>query len=378
MTLRKASSVIHLWLGLASGLVVFILGLSGAIYTFETELRYAFYPERYYADSVSAKPLPLRVLKEKAQDALGTELDVNFALYKPGTNETYRFRAGEFDAEGWTYNSRTVAYKTVFVNPFTGSVQYIEDTKWEFFQLMKVIHTELLLGEIGHYIAAWGTVIFVILLLTGLVLWWPRSKAAARQRFGIKWKARWRRVNYDVHNVGGFYTLLVTFILGVTGVYFGFESVRKSAKWAAGGNRIEKVAPALSDTLNTPVPNALDYIEVKVASNPNNKGLYMVGLSDSKLAPVVFTIMHNSDNYLRRSQFFFDKYTGATLRSTPADGWHSSENFLNMMYDIHVGKILGLWGQILACFGSLVSAALPITGFYIWWGKKYKQKKRTR
>lgn len=376
MTVKKISAKLHLWLGLASGLVVFVLGLTGAIYTFETELRYAFYPERYYADSVSAKPLPLRVLKKKAQEAIGSELDLNFALYKPFTHETYRFRGSKFNAEGNTYNTRTLVYKTVYINPFTGGVQYIENTKWEFFQIVKVIHTELMLGETGHFIAAWGTVVFVVLLLTGLVLWWPRSKAASKQRFAIKWNARWRRVNYDVHNVGGFYTLLITLILGLTGVYFGFESVRKTLKWAVEGNTVSNAAPALSDTLSKSVPNALDYIEAKVASQPHNKGLYMVGLSDNKVAPVVFTIMHNSDNYLKRSQFFFDKYTGATLRSKPVDEWRNSEIFLNSMYDIHVGKVLGLWGQIFACLGSLASAALPVTGFYIWWGKKYKPKKR--
>jgi uncharacterized iron-regulated membrane protein len=352
-----------------------MLGITGALFSFETELRYFFYADRYYADQVIAQPLPLRVLKEKAQAAVGVEYPLTFALYKPGTKETYRFRTSKFNAGGLTYNSRVVFYKTVFINPFTGKVQYIENTKWEFFQTVLQIHNELMLGEVGHQLTAWSTVIFIVMLLTGLVLWYPRTKAALRQRFSIKWKARWRRVNYDAHSVGGFYLFLLLLLLSLTGLFFAFEPIRKSLKTFTGGDEIKKELPALSDTLSSPRPNVLDFIEQQVAAQPHNKGLYMVGMGESKIAPVVFTIMHNTDNYLRRSQFFFDKHTGALLRDKPVDRWHRSENFLNMIYDVHIGKVLGIWGQILACLGSLAAAALPVTGFYIWWGKTYKKKK---
>jgi uncharacterized iron-regulated membrane protein len=44
-----------------------------------------------------------------------------------------------------------------------------------------------------------------------------------------------------------------------------------------------------------------------------------------------------------------------------------------MYYDIHIGKILGLPGQLLVFFASLIVASLPITGFYIWYGRKFKR-----
>ncbi len=57
--------------------------------------------------------------------------------------------------------------------------------------------------EVGHTIVNYATLIFIISLITGLVLWWPKNKAAAKQRFRFKWKpgTKWRRKNYDVHNV---------------------------------------------------------------------------------------------------------------------------------------------------------------------------------
>ncbi len=54
-----------------------------------------------------------------------------------------------------------------------------------------------------------------------------------------------------------------------------------------------------------------------------------------------------------------------------------ADKIARMNYDIHVGAVLGLAGKILAFSASLIAASLPVTGFYIWWGKKHKKVKRS-
>jgi uncharacterized iron-regulated membrane protein len=54
----------------------------------------------------------------------------------------------------------------------------------------------------------------------------------------------------------------------------------------------------------------------------------------------------------------------------------AADKLLRMNYDIHVGAILGLPGKILMFFASLICASLPITGFYIWWGRRNKKKRK--
>jgi uncharacterized iron-regulated membrane protein len=49
-----------------------------------------------------------------------------------------------------------------------------------------------------------------------------------------------------------------------------------------------------------------------------------------------------------------------------------------MNYDIHTGAILGLPGKFLAFFASLICASLPVTGVYVWWGRKNKAKKKAK
>nr|WP_277603215.1 PepSY-associated TM helix domain-containing protein [Sphingobacterium sp. DR205] len=48
----------------------------------------------------------------------------------------------------------------------------------------------------------------------------------------------------------------------------------------------------------------------------------------------------------------------------------------NSNYDIHVGKIAGRTGMWIAFIASLICASLPVTGFYIWYGRKFKKKNR--
>ena len=70
---------------------------------------------------------------------------------------------------------------------------------------------------------ATATLVFLVMLISGLILWWPKNKKATKQRFSIKWNARWRRKNYDLHNVLGFYATWIAIILAVTGLVWGFE-----------------------------------------------------------------------------------------------------------------------------------------------------------
>jgi uncharacterized iron-regulated membrane protein len=78
-----------------------------------------------------------------------------------------------------------------------------------------MIHWSFLLKQDwGTYVVGIPVIIFVIMLITGIVLWWPKNKAARKQRFAFKWKniKSWKRKNYDLHNVLGFYASIFALI----------------------------------------------------------------------------------------------------------------------------------------------------------------------
>lgn len=73
-------------------------------------------------------------------------------------------------------------------------------------------------------------------------------------------------------------------------------------------------------------------------------------------------------------RYQFDQFTGELLKTTTFDEKNAGEKLRAMNYDIHTGTIMGMPGKILAFIASLISASLPVTGFYIWWGRKKKIK----
>src|SRR5690606_1171480 len=114
-------------------------------------------------------------------------------------------------------------YYIVYMDPYSGAVKKVKNMDRDFFRIMVDGHFYLWLPpQIGQPIVASATLIFLVLMITGVILWWPRNRHAAKQRFKIRFNARWRRVNYDLHNVLGFYMTWVAIFLAVTGLVWGF------------------------------------------------------------------------------------------------------------------------------------------------------------
>ena len=94
--------------------------------------------------------------------------------------------------------------------------------------------------------------------------------------------------------------------------------------------------------------------------------------------PIEENINPDDKTHWQTDYRFFDQYTLRELsvdhifgRSEEAK---AADKLLSMNYDIHTGAIIGLSGKILAFFASLIAASLPVTGFYIWWGRRSKNK----
>ena len=87
----------------------------------------------------------------------------------------------------------------------------------------------------------------------------------------------------------------------------------------------------------------------------------------------------DASTYWKTDYRYFDQYTLQEIPVTHLDGRYKdatiADKIVRMNYDIHTGQVLGLPGKILAFFASLIAASLPITGFYIWWGRKKKKKR---
>jgi len=370
---------LHLWLGLASGLVVLIVSLTGCLFVFQKEISEAMHEEWFFVRSsgVAGATLPLGELKEKAAAVLGSDRPVSNIITWSRPDRTWEFMAYKENDSALTYFGEIEYFQSVYINPYTGAVTGVRDYKTDFFNVVKYIHWSLLLStRYGQPIVGWSTLVFVVLLVTGLVLWWPRrwTKALRDRSFRIKWKASFKRVNYDLHNVPGFYSLLPALVIALTGLVFSFRWVGGFFYFVAAGTTAQpQVAASRSDTTllvtADPLERALGEARLRLPSAAR----YMVSRTAGREGVVYLYAYWGKEVYYDYDVLQFDQYSGALLHHRPDREKNAGEKLVGMNYDIHVGAIAGLTGKIIAFIASLVCASLPVTGFLIWWGKKYKK-----
>ncbi len=368
---RKIVGMMHLWLGIITGPLVFIIALTGSIYAFQEEIKEAVQPFRKVA--MEDRPvLPPSSMQHVAEAALPNK-EVHAIMY----GQRGRAAKAIFYKDGAEY------YHFVYLNPYSGKVLQVTDEGNDFFRFILNGHYYLWLPpKIGHVLVASVTLIFGVVVVSGLVLWWPKNKGARKQRFRIKWDAQWRRKNYDLHHVLGFYVLVLALVFAITGLVWGFEwfsnvwykgvlrgqkeTVYREPK--SGGKRAANEGAA-----------AIDKIWLQVAGDLPANGTIEIHVPHDSAAAIEVAVNPDSKTYWKTDYTFYDQYT---LEELPVehmwgryDAATNADKVMRMNYDIHVGAILGLPGKVLACLASLVIASLPITGFVIWWGRRKKSKK---
>jgi uncharacterized iron-regulated membrane protein len=371
MTVKKVIVKLHLWLGLASGLLVFIIAVTGCIYAFQKEIQDMTQSFRF-VERQSIEFLPPSVLKAAAERKL-PEKHIHAVQYL-GQDRA---------AQVIYYNYEPYYYYIVYVNPFTAEVLEVKDMTTDFFQVILDGHFYLWLPpNIGQPIVATATLVFVVMLISGIILWWPRKKKDAKQRFKVKWKARWRRVNYDLHNVLGFYVWGLALVAALTGLVWGFQWFAKGTYAIAGGKKNLEFSEPLSDTtkISTSDVPMIDKVYAEM------KGLYPdaktieVHIPETKASVVGANANADDETYWKIDYRYYDQYT---MKEVPVDHIYgrfpeakAADKLFRMNYDIHTGAILGLPGKFLAFFASLICASLPVTGVYIWWGRRNKAKEK--
>ncbi|GAB3924220.1 PepSY-associated TM helix domain-containing protein [Mucilaginibacter myungsuensis] len=366
---KKALLFCHRWLGFISGLVVFIVSITGCIFCFQDEIQDALYDHRHVVAQDKPYKKPSELLASVKRDfpkAISTDYIVYYGKDRP---------AGVFA------NMGKDGFEYVFLNPYTAQITYHEKPQTNFFVIVEYIHMYLLIPPpIGKWVVSIAVIIFMLIMVTGLILWWPKRKSDRKRSFTIKWGAKWRRVNYDLHNVLGFYATAVALILSISGLAIAFEAVSEFFYKAANGGTTyawEK-KEVHSDSLHTTLTAKQPVIDIALAHAQKVSPMAEMFLihNDPTLSGAIGVGAYaKSYHYYRRDGWEFDKYSGKLLQTYMMDKKSAGLKLQEMNYDIHVGQILGLPGKIIAFLASLIAASLPITGFIIWLGKRNKKSK---
>lgn len=370
--MRKRVRHIHLWLGLASGLILSVLGITGSLYVFEPEIG-AWLEREYYQTKAEENLFATDVaLADFVEDR--TQANIESLQWPRSGRETYLFKL--FDDPNWYYLDQTTGVITSAGASYGNA----------FFDFLLDLHTTLTLGETGRVITATAALLFALFMLsTGLYLWWPHNWGRWKSSFKIKWRAKPKRRNYDLHNVTGFYFFLPLFLIGITGAYFHYEAqiqgVVDLLTWS-------EPAPepiwgsTFSDTTQQRQPltiaAALENMD-RHYPNYSKRNMWMSAEKDGTLS---FAYQRDSQRQSGPTYRIFlqaDRYTGAIL------GEYNSEKLprgaalaAKWLLPVHVGDFGGLVTRIIWFFAGLMPALLTYSGVKIWLGRGRKSTKVVR
>src|SRR5690606_20019948 len=198
-----------------SGIIVIILSITGCVLVFEHEIKELVHDYITVEPQSADNQLPPSVLYHKVKDFYPDKEIVSVWYY--GLHKSAKVTIAHSDT-------------LLYVNPCSGEILAEVDHE-DIFHFMDEGHRHLWLPhEVGRPIVGWATFLFFLITISGLVLWWPKkwNKRHTKQAFTVNWKAKLKRINYDLHNVLGFYSLTLALLMAITGLVMSFPWMRKT------------------------------------------------------------------------------------------------------------------------------------------------------
>ena len=369
-SLRAFINDVHLWLGLGSGIILFLVCFSGTILTFEDEIKDLF------AEDFTVEGGDEKLSIEQLISVLESEGMVSSVTVPAKDGEAYEFNVKESPEQrrGTTY----------YVNPYSAEFSKKRESSLDgfFFSMFKLHRWLLLDSSIGRPIVGVATIIFLILSITGIVLWFPKKKInwkTLKPGFKIKFSARWKRINHDLHNTLGFYACIFLAIMSLTGLCWSFQWYRDLGSevmgaqifGGRGGPRVESEAQIDEDEMisiaavEKITAQELNYEGKTSISFPSgDKGVYSIRKYESaKLSPLIAdNLIVDRDGKVLKKEVFNDKPINLRIAS--------------LIKPLHTGSIYGGFSKLLYFLACLIATSLPITGTFIWIHKMKKKPKK--
>lgn len=402
--MKKIFRKIHLWLSVPFGLIITLVCFSGAMLVFENEANEWFRRDLYYVETLKESPLPMDKLLEKVATTLPDSVSVTGVSISSDPGRAYQVSLSK------------PRRASLYVDQYTGEVKG-KSERSGFFMFMFRMHRWLLDSmNPGNEGIFWGkmivgvsTLLLVFVLISGIVIWWPRTRKALKNSLKITATKGWRRFWYDLHVAGGMYTLIFLLAMALTGLTWSFpwyrtafykvfgvevqqrvaqgheqksDAQKRDTKLAAHrekkreGNEVRK-----GERSGRPENNHSDMYSVTSPfvywqeiydklrrQNPEYKQISI----SSGTASVSF---NRFGNQRASDRYSFNTDNGEFTETSLYQHQDKSGKIRGWIYSVHVGNWGGMFTRILTFIAALLGAALPLTGYYLWIKRLIKVRK---
>lgn len=353
--MRKRLWQLHSWLGLAAGLGLLVIGLSGSLLVFHEELEALFHPELVRVEPAPGGRLALDTLLAHAQRQLPDHEVTGWLPQYEAPHLADVLYVIERGHREWLVATLDPYTGKLLASPRLGTTTL---TGW-----LLDLHYAFFADHAGMIAAGLLGLLLLVLGVTGTWLY----RDFWRSFFTLRWRGGARILFSDLHKFTGITSVVFNLLLGFTGAYWNLTHV--IGEWIAGEHvqaRIERrlYGPGLSlDALSRDAAQRL----------PGFRGNF-ISLPADPAAPTVTLWGAVEPRGPLTSPY------GSFLGYDPATGAHRSTHDLreaglwariaDSFRPLHYGDFGGLPVKLLWCLGGLTPGVLAVSGFAIWWRRR--------
>ncbi len=363
---------LHWFFGITAGLILALMGITGATVSFQDELLNLLNPSVLKVEKRDSGVLPPAELVRKVEAIEGKPVSMLWV----GVDSDSVARIFLTPPPGQRRGELR------YVDPYTGNYQG-SATGQGFFDLMLQLHRFLAIGQTGRQITGACTLMLVFFCLSGLYLRWPRKPLNWRAWLTLDWAKKGRSFNWDLHAVAGTWCMVFYLLAALTGLSWSYEWYNKglqkllsdapSGEQRQGGGR----GPRGQGAPAGPAPVA-DYdamwASIQKAAGPD-LSLYNVRMPPVAGQPAtVFYLLKTSPHPRAFNQIVLDPATGVIKKVERYDDKTYNAQLLTSIYALHTGSYWGLPGRILVTVASLTMPLFFITGWLLYLDRRRKKR----
>jgi sulfite reductase (NADPH) flavoprotein alpha-component len=369
MSPRKVLFQLHWIFGITVGIVLAIVGATGALLSFEQQIVASLARDSRQVEANGRTPLaPAELLTRIAANEPDKRIAGLNIAREPGATVRVTFAPRE----------------QRYVDPYTGSLLPAASGGAEtFFRNVRQLHRWLMLGElgdrdIGRQIVGASTLLLIFMALTGLYLRWPRGRAARRLRtwFVPDFRLKGRAFLWNLHSVIGTWVLPVYLVIALTGLQWSYEWYRDGlysiagVERPAGGEGGPREARGKADipsftraweTFSREVPG-FTAVNVNLAAAPDRPLEFRYLDAQPSHERAFNTLAIDKEGQVSKSERYQDKKLAARLVSS--------------IFPLHSGSYFGVVGVIVFLIASLMMPLFTVTGWLMYLRRRAPRARR--
>ena len=360
-------SKLHLWLSVPVGIFITVICLSGAALVFEQEIKQWLNRDIYASEHSEGQE---RMRPSEIIAAVKTQV--------PDTLRISGLTVPGREGLSYAVTFEDMHRRPLYVDPYTGEVKGWE-MNYAFFTAMRQLHRWLLdvppqKGEktVGKMVVGISTLVMVFILVTGLVIWFPKTVRMLRQRLSVKTGKSRYRFWYDTHVSLGFYSTVFLLVMALTGLTWSFGWYR-TAFYSAFGVEQQRQRPS---TRNSEPEKRSGYDFTVWDKALSEIGRRYAGCESVALSASSAKITLGGTGLRKQDIAKLNPEDGRIEQITVYAEQPWSSKMKSWIYAFHTGSWGGTATKILYFVASLIGASLPLTGYYFWLKKKRRKKKR--